>query len=265
MSYSKNSLGQRGNGHPSALNTSMFGGIAHTVALAGMSMTSPSSAAPHLLPPTSGSAGGSNSIPIPVSANAGAGYGLQLHHAHSQSGAGGQQPPASAPIPDMRRDVALSPPNISQGTSLSPTAQPFNSSLPLAASPRGRYFDPNGTVAGAAGNTNGSGGAGVPIPSSSNANAFQAFQSGSAGSNSNQSSNSGPSPQQFSPVSSPIRTPASFSWLSSGGTGTNHHGSATGAAAAYRGFEFAGSAPLGSLNGAASAWGQSANHEYRRD
>jgi hypothetical protein len=37
LSYSKNSLGQRGNSHQQGVSTSMFGGIAHTVALAGMS------------------------------------------------------------------------------------------------------------------------------------------------------------------------------------------------------------------------------------
>lgn len=57
----------------------------------------------------------------------------------------------------------------------------------------------------------------------------------------------------FSPVSSPIRTPASFSWLSS---------SAGTAGGVGYGYEFGGSVPLGSLNGAASAWGQSAE---RRD
>ncbi|WWC67413.1 uncharacterized protein I206_101321 [Kwoniella pini CBS 10737] len=236
LSYSKNSLGQRGNAHPSSLNTSMFGGIAHTVALAGMSMNSPTAAAAHPIPISNG-----QSIQGPTSAGSSSGYGLQLQQGLPQGP--GQQPPASAPIPDFRRESNASS-SQAQSTSLSPNAQPFNIALPNPTSPSSRYFMP--------GNSNKrsspsdipsssfTGTAAVPIPTANST--FQPFSSSDPSSG-------------FSPMSSPIRTPASFSWKSSGappGTGAGGFGA----------FDFAttGTA-LGSLNGAASAWG--ANSERR--
>ncbi len=202
LSYSKNSLGQRGNSHPTGINTSMFGGIAHTVALAGMS--SPST---------------SNSNPGP-------GYGLQLQQ-------GSMPTPQSAPIPMTRP---------TEGTSLSPTAKPFNATLPMATSPRSRYFGsspPNSSK-------EPQGGYGIP----SNSQPPSAMGPGPGGNGGGQGQGQGqvqvqlPGQQgggQFSPVSSPIRTPASYSWVSSGSNGY--------------GFDpFAGHGM--SLGGAASAWGQ---------
>lgn len=274
LSYSKNSLGQRGNNHPSQINTNVFGGIAHNVALAGMSMTSPTT----------------QQHPLP---NGAVGYGLP-----GSLGEGS----ASLGMGDLRRESGpgtATANGISTGTSLSPTAQPFNISLPPT-SPRSRYFaspplstsNPHklsptesasvsasasasastSVSAGSSLNSNttnglsttglptpGGAGVGVPIPSSSSrsstsarstASAFQPFgqPSTSISTSVNTNTSSG-----FSPVSSPIRTPASFSWLSSS--------AGTGGGVGY-GYEFGGSVPLGSLNGAASAWGQSAE---RRD
>ncbi|WWD22610.1 hypothetical protein CI109_107103 [Kwoniella shandongensis] len=271
LSYSKNSLGQRGNAHPSALNTSMFGGIAHTVALAGMSMTSPSAQAAHPLP---GGAGpnANNGLSLntnmngnglgghgPLSAGPNPAYGLQLQGGPSRE-------PTSAPIPDLRRDMngnSLQPQGQAQGTSLSPTAQPFNVSLPNPTSPRSRYFSqPPSNSSGIKPSSADNGPSplspigGVPIPtpssSSSGASAFQPF-----GGQTSVGSNSATS--QFSPVSSPIRTP--FSWVSSsagtGGRGIGGMGQ-MGSGNGY-GFDFGGNGggvPLGSLNGAASAWGE---------
>ncbi|WVW81152.1 hypothetical protein I302_103143 [Kwoniella bestiolae CBS 10118] len=228
LSYSKNSLGQRGNAYPSSLNTSMFGGIAHTVALAGMSMSSPTSTPAHPIPINNG-----QTSQAPLSAGPNTGYGLQLQH-------GQQQPPATAPIPDLRRE---SDGNTSQAqsTSLSPTAQPFNISLPNPTSPRSRYFTPGSSnkvpsPSDVPSSSFTGGSSAVPIPSANST--FQPFSS------SNPSSG-------FSPMSSPIRTPASFSWKSSGappGAGTSAGG--------FGGFDFASTGTaLSSLNGAASAWG----------
>jgi hypothetical protein len=180
LSYSKNSLGQRGSAHPAGTNTSLFGGIAHTVALAGMS--SPSS---------------------------------QNGNYSNGNGAG----PHSAPIP-MPNDVRRG----SEVSGLSPTAQPFNVSLPIATSPRSRYFGSSPSQNGPTTST------AQPIPHSSSS------QSGS-----------------FSPVSSPIRTPASFSWVSSGSTGIGGVGNG--------GYGFEPFSPHSnggglSLSGAASAWQQ---------
>jgi len=184
LSYSKNSLGQRGSSHPTGINSSILGGIAHTVALAGMS--SPST---------------SNSVPGP-------GYGLQF-----QPGSGPNS--QSAPI-SVRRS--------GDGMSLSPTAQPFNATLPTATSPRSRYF-----------------GSSPPNSSKDPQGGYHSYPP-----NSQPPSVVGPGPGgnggQFSPVSSPIRTPASYSWVSSGGS------------SGYGFDPFAGHGM--SLGGAASAWGQ---------
>ncbi|KAK8844839.1 hypothetical protein IAR55_006689 [Kwoniella newhampshirensis] len=271
LSYSKNSLGQRGNAHPSALNTSMFGGIAHTVALAGMTMTSPSAAAAHPLPAGTGTGTGTNpNSGLSLNTNVGGNgngasgtlsagpnpsYGLGLH-------GGPTREPASALIPDLRRDMngnALHPPNQIQVTSLSPTAQPFTVSLPNPTSPRSRYFGANTSTVKPSSAENGSsplspiGGVPIPTPSSSSSanSAFQPFGGQSGPGHTSVGSNSANS--QFSPVSSPIRTP--FSWVSSSaGAGGMGMGSGTG-----YGFDFGGNGggvPLGSLNGAASAWGE---------
>ncbi|WRT63108.1 uncharacterized protein IL334_000011 [Kwoniella shivajii] len=228
LSYSKNSLGQRGNAHPSSLNPSMFGGIAHTVALAGMSMTSPTTASAQPIPINNGQGGS-----LPVSAGANVSYGLQLQQGGPSQG---HQSPATASISDSRRD-ANGP--SSQSTSLSPTAQPFNISLPNPASPRSRYFTANPpskapSPSDAPSSSFSGSSSAVPIPS---ANAsFQPFSS------SNTSSG-------FSPVSSPNWTPASFSWKSSGAAASSGVGG-------FGGFDFVGAGTaLGSLNGAASAWG----------
>ncbi|WWC90262.1 uncharacterized protein L201_005195 [Kwoniella dendrophila CBS 6074] len=260
LSYSKNSLGQRGNAHPSALNTSMFGGIAHTVALAGMSMNSPTNTPSHPIPINNGQVGqGSNS------AGPTAGYGLQLQHGIPQG-----QIPATA-VPDLRRDSNFSNGNSVQAphqtTSLSPTAQPFNISLPNPTSPRSsRYFQQPGTTStsnkvpspsdlASPSSFTGTSSAAVPIPSNNSNSTFQPFSS------SNPSSG-------FSPMSSPIRTPASFSWKSSGAPPGNN-GSGVGG---FGGFEFASTTAnnttLSSLNGAASAWGAGNGHnggEQRRE
>ena len=197
LSYSKNSLGQRGNGYPAG---AAVGGAA---AAAGSQY-----GAPHNVPMSP-----SAQAPTP-------GYGLQL----SQAPAGAPTGPQSAPIPmpgDIRRR--------SESTGLSPTAQPFNASLPLAASPRSRYFGSSpsrvDSYAFAAGSTPSSTqGQPIPAPSSSNTSA------------------------QFSPVSSPIRTPASYSWVSSGQSNTSTSGMGNG----YAFDPFAGGSM--SLSGAASAW-----------
>lgn len=226
LSYSKNSLGQRGSSHPAGINTSMFGGIAHTVALAGMS---------------SNSNGPSGSNHIPASAGS---YGLQLQHGQSPGS-------SSAPIPIQANGAA---------TSLSPTAQPFTS-------PRSRYFgsSPGSLPTGPQSASTTSGRTDVyAYPNSANPLSSSASPSGSGGgglningangnghpsgtniSNGNGNSN-GSGNGQFSPMSSPIRTPASFSWVSSGpvGVGNGYGGGG------YEGF----GAGLGSLDGAASAW-----------
>ncbi|OCF32306.1 hypothetical protein I316_05974 [Kwoniella heveanensis BCC8398] len=261
LSYSKNSLGQRGNAHPSGINTGLFGGLAHTVALAGMSVASPTTATAQPVPINgNGNGGGNNYGSNPAqgpmtAAPGGPGYGLQLQQGR---GVGGErdresyQPPATAPISDTRRDSTMTGGggSSSQGTSLSPTAQPFNISLPNPTSPRSRYLGPTPTSTNArlpspseGGGSNGlstsfsgvSHSSAIAIP---NSGSFQPF---------GQSSSSGPS-SGFSPMSSPIRTPASFSWKSSGPT--------PGTTGAGFGFDFGSSnVQLGSLNGAASAWG----------
>ena len=185
LSYSKNSLGQRGSAHPAGSNTSLFGGIAHTVALAGMS--SPSS---------------------------------QNGNYPNGNGAG----PHSAPIP-MPNDVRRA----SEVSGLSPTAQPFNAPLPITQSPRSRFFGSSPSQNGPTIST------AQPIPQAPSS------QSGS-----------------FSPVSSPIRTPASFSWVSSGSAGIGGIGNGGVGNGGY-GFEpFSPHSNGGglSLSGAASAWQQ---------
>ncbi|KAK4688241.1 hypothetical protein P7C73_g1866, partial [Tremellales sp. Uapishka_1] len=178
LSYSKNSLGQRGTSYPSGISTSMFGGIAHTVALAGMS--SPNN-----------STGPSQ-------------YQIQGQHPH----------PSSVPIP-----MASQRGYENQQGALSPTAQPFNlaSQQAQATSPRSRYFQQQSQPP-------------QPLP--------------------NQNPNANQNQGQFSPMSSPIRTPASLSWLSSSGP-------SGGMQQAQQGYGFDPFAnQIGSLNGAASAWGQ---------
>lgn len=127
-----------------------------------------------------------------------------------------------------------------EASSLSPTAQPFNAPLPT--SPRAQRFygggrDSERTSGTSSGNTNQS--QGTAIPQGSKQDGFNTF-----------SPPSGVSQQGFSPVSSPIRTPASLGWVSSSGSNSNN---------AFGAFDAFGLPPhgLGSLNGAASAWGQS--------
>ncbi|ODN73661.1 hypothetical protein L202_07208 [Cryptococcus amylolentus CBS 6039] len=306
LSYSKNSLGQRGNNHPPQLNTSLYSGIPHNVPIPGLGMTSPSSASV-ALPNGSASAG-----PMP--------YGLQHQQASlslrdRERERGGE--PGTAPLADLRRESAPASHGHSNahfsplsGTSLSPTAQPFNIALPPT-SPRNHYitspiphrisptesasssYNSNPTPSGSNSNSNSAShsasASGVPIPSTrSSGSAFQPF--GGAGSS---GSTSG-----FSPVSSPIRTPGSFQWLSTSANATSSNvsaglgsglGSGLGAVGSlgvgslgnlgnlgvgslggggglgsgslggggYGGFDFGGNAPVGSLNGAASAWGAS--------
>ncbi|ORY26951.1 hypothetical protein BCR39DRAFT_506429 [Naematelia encephala] len=191
LSYSKNSLGQRGSAHPTGISTSMFGGIAHTVALAGMST-----------PPSANSQ------------NSGANYahGLQLQ---------------SAPIPqppDLRRG--------SEATGLSPTAQPFNATLPMTTSPRSRYFGTSPNKEAVASATFGSFTPGAAVPTAINP-----------------PNNGANPPGSMSPVASPIRTPASYSWVSTSGGGQGGVGNGYG----FEGFSSTGGLP--SLDGAASAWG----------
>lgn len=233
LSYSKNSLGQRGNAHPAGVNTSLFGGIAHTVALAGMS--SPSTAA--------GANNGANAGSV------GNGYnGLQLNNALLPS-SNGTIAPQSAPIPmpngTRRGSEATHPTPSSSG--LSPTAQPFNASLPSATSPRSRYFgsspQPDTAYTGTASTYSSTGAQPIPLPPSS-----------TSGSTNNSGPNSHSTSAQFSPVSSPIRTPASFSWVSSGQTGTS-------GVVGNGGYGFDPFSPHSggtgmSLSGAASAWQQ---------
>jgi hypothetical protein len=236
LSYSKNSLGQRGSMHPAGLNTSMFGGIAHTVALAGMS--SPSSA----------------------NANSNT-YGLQLSHVQGHGGSQitpglGGQGPHSAPIPmpgDLRRT--------SDATTLSPNAQPFNASLPVATSPRSRYY---GSSPGAVSSNGGAMSATSPSFSFAPGSLGAGGSSGASSSNGSGGSNGTttqpiPTPgaghhsgsDQFSPVASPIRTPQSYSWVSSGAR-------SQGGAVGNGGYGFDPFSPHSgtglSLGGAASAW-----------
>ncbi|WVQ72174.1 hypothetical protein IAR50_001719 [Cryptococcus sp. DSM 104548] len=295
LSYSKNSLGQRGNNHPPQLNTSLYSGIPHNVAIPGLGMTSPSSGSTSL-PNGSASAG---SLP----------YGLQHQQASLRER---EREPVTAPLSDLRRESAPasshSHPNAQfsplSGTSLSPTAQPFSIALPPT-SPRNPYYTspplphrisptesasssynsnptPSGALSSSNSNSNSASHSvsGVPIPSTrSSSSAFQPF--GGAGSNGSASG--------FSPVSSPIRTPGSFQWLSaSANTGVGSSGVSPGLGAVgslgvgslgvgslgggglgsgslggggYGGFDFGGNAPVGSLNGAASAWGASERRE----
>jgi hypothetical protein len=198
LSYSKNSLGQRG------VNHSGPGGPGFAGAMPVMGMIQ-------------GYNQNSNS----------AGPGSSFGHELQGQGHSAPPGPSTAPMPinhGHHQHFTQSAPN---GAPLSPNAQPF--ALPQT-SPRSRYF--------ANGPGSGPGPASVPVPvpnSKSDPNAsFQAFQS----------PNSAGTSSQFSPVGSPIRTPGSFSWVSSG-SGMNGNGG-------YGGFT------LGSLDGAASAWGSAA-------
>lgn len=199
LSYSKNSLGQRGVNHSIGPGGSGFGGMPHT-GLPGPGYSQNSA-------PGSGS------------------FGLQLQgqgHGHGQ-GQSAPPGPSTAPMAiGHHQNFHQSAPG--GPTSLSPNAQPF--ALP-STSPRSRYFGGGAAPAPAS--------VPVPVPSSKSdpSASFQAFQSAS-----NSASNAS---SQFSPVGSPIRTPGSFSWVSSG-SGMNSNGG-------YGGFT------LGSLDGAASAWG----------
>ncbi|ORX35166.1 hypothetical protein BD324DRAFT_121250 [Kockovaella imperatae] len=191
LSYSKNSLGQRGNGHPSSGNPTMFGGIAHTVALAGMS---PSSSAKHLH--------GASAAP-PSSATTHS-FGLQLSNGSSSS---------PIPMPDLRRGSEAV-------TALSPTAQPFSlgtsaNSAASATSPRARYFG-----------SSPSGHSGHSASANDQAYSYASSAHSNGGGSTGGNTTGGPNATsavggQFSPVSPPIRTPASFAWVSSGqGNGT---------------------------------------------
>ena len=185
------------------------------------------------------------------------GTGLQLSNSGPAPGG-----PQSAPIPmpnDLRRG--------SEHSGLSPNAQPFNASLPVATSPRSRYFGSSPSKPDYAYN------APPPIsiptgPASMGHNQGQGQnqqhgQSQNQGSGGQAGQGQGPSAQpipqppqqnsaQFSPVSSPIRTPASYSWVSSGSTST------AGVGNGCYGFEpFSHGTGTGlSLSGAASAWQQ---------
>ncbi|WVO15152.1 hypothetical protein L204_102796 [Cryptococcus depauperatus] len=328
LSYSKNSLGQRGSYHPSQINTSsasLYSGLAHNVPLAGMGMSSPTSAS-HTLPPTSevngtalgpvGSGGNSGS----ASAGAG-GFGFGNGFGGAMGGLVG---PASAPVGETRRESATtsthsslsngtltangpSPSSVNSaaqsgsahgnsgfgpnmlGTSLSPTAQPFNISPPLT-SPRSRYFASLPLSSGQGGQgqspqvpgklsptessssyTNPTSnsmpttsGVGIPIPTTFQTT-FKPFDDTSVPSSSTSLSTSIMS--GFSPVS-PFRIPTS-SWVSSSvvagssahDVGSRGKGVGSIPLSDYPGFGYGGSVPLGSLNGAASAWG----HSERRD
>ncbi|KAL1407223.1 hypothetical protein Q8F55_006640 [Vanrija albida] len=207
LSYSKNSLGQRGNSHQQGVSTSMFGGIAHTVALAGMS-SGPSGN--QLAPGAPGGGFLGPSPPVPI---------------------GSSSSTATTPGADPRRP--------SEGSSLSPTAQPFNAPLPNSSPRSQRYYGgerPAGT---------GSGSPPANIPGGNQQEAAAAAFNSFAPSSASQSG--------FSPVSSPIRTPASLGWVSSSSGGGASGGT-------YGAFEAFGMPPHGlpSLNGAASAWGANA-------
>lgn len=212
LSYSKNSLGQRGNSHQQALNQSMFGGIAHTVALAGMS-SGPSG---NQLGPNPGGYAMAASQPVPIG------------------------PPNAQGGADRRASDAPS--------SLSPTAQPFN--VPLPTSPRSqRYYGPGEPRPGisstpSANNVN-PGSSTMPTKSDGSA-AFSSFAPSSAGQGG-----------FSSPVSSPIRTPASLGWVSSSANNANSTSANT-----YGAFDAFAIPPhgLGSLNGAANAWNQNPNN-----
>ena len=194
LSYSKNSLGQRGNSHPTGASTSMFGGIAHTVALAGMSTP---------ISNGGGGVGGGGAGPGPGGFPQSSGSG-QLPTTQSVPTPTGHQPP-----PDLRR--------ASEGTSLSPTAQPFNNT---ATAPRSRYFGANPTGPSLDPNSAGFHSFSPlnnPSPISPHFQA-QANANLSMGNGGGQGYPQQQQQQQFSPVSSPIRTPASYSWVSSGGS-----------------------------------------------
>lgn len=200
LSYSKNSLGQRGNSHQQGMGNSMFGGIAHTVALAGMTSGPANN---QLAPGAPGGYAMAAAQPVPIGPPSGA---------------------ASANDPRRPSDIP---------SSLSPTAQPF--SAPLPTSPRSqRYYGnelqtPTGTT-----------------PQSSSVQSQSAMPDGSFNTFAQATAAQG----GFSPVSSPIRTPASLGWVSSssGNTSSGAFGGFDAFAIPHHG--------LGSLSGAASAWGQ---------
>lgn len=212
LSYSKNSLGQRGNSHQQAMGNSMFGGIAHGVAVAGMS-NAPSGNQMPPGPPGPGSYSMAASQPVPIG-------------------------PPGGQAGDRRTTEGPS--------SLSPTAQPFNA--PLATSPRSQRFYDAGPLdrqnsSGSAGGSTASQATAIPGAGGKSEAAFNSFGPSSVGGG-------------FSPVSSPIRTPASLGWVSSS--------AAPGSAGnTYGGFDTFGMQHHGlpSLNGAANAWGQSNSNQ----
>jgi len=132
----------------------------------------------------------------------------------------------SLPNGDIRRDSTTG----LGSTSLSPTAQPFNTSLPLSSStsPRSRYFGTSPTN----------------LPTTRT--------------NSNSNSNS----EGFVSPSSPIRTPGSFSgWVSSGGGGyVGFDPFQGGGNGGMNGNGMGSGMGMGSLGGAANTWGQGNNH-----
>jgi hypothetical protein len=206
LSYSKNSLGQRGNSHQQGMNNSMFGGIAHTVALAGMSPTPANQIAHGGAPQGNYSLAVAQPVPIGPPSN-------------SDSATGRPDGPAS---------------------SLSPTAAPFTAPLPPVSPRSQRFYDRQLPAGGPPGSTSSSAQsqpAGLPTDPSAAFNSYPPTAAAPGGS--------------FSPVSSPIRTPASLGWVSS----------STGAASgAFGGFDTFGIPHhIGSLNGAASAWGASSS------
>lgn len=216
LSYSKNSLGQRGNSHQQAMNQSMFGGIAHTVALAGMS-SGPSG---NQMGPNPGGYAMAASQPVPIGPP------------NAQGGpSNNDRRPSEAP------------------SSLSPTAQPFNAPLPT--SPRSqRYYAPGEQrppISSTPSSSNVPGSSAIPSKGDAS-NAFSSFAPSSAGQGG-----------FSSPVSSPIRTPASLGWVSSGANSNNANSTSANTYGAFDAFAIPPHG-LGSLNGAANAWNQNPNN-----
>ncbi|KAI9633359.1 uncharacterized protein MKK02DRAFT_39340 [Dioszegia hungarica] len=189
LSYSKNSLGQRGQSQPQGLGSSMFGGIAHNVAMAGMS-------------------------PSPTTTTDPSNHRTDSVNSPSFSSLG------------------LSSSRANDGTTLSPTAQPFMIPTPSlssgsasnqATSPRSRYFggsEPRSPGSNFAPGSIQSNIGGLPVPAPGG--------NGGAGSSAGSS------------AASPKWTPATVSWLSPGSAGNGYGG---------------GDGFPSSLGGVASTWG----------
>jgi len=212
LSYSKNSLGQRGNSHQQAMNSSMFGGIAHTVALAGMSSA-----------PTN-----------------------QMQHGGQGGYGGGLAVSQPVPIgPPSNSGSASGRPSDAPASSLSPTAQPFNAPLPPTSPRSQRFYERQPPSAGPPGSAPGS------VQSQSSLGTGKTDPSAAFNSFTPTATTPG---GQFSPVSSPIRTPASLGWVSS----STGNAATSGTFGAFDAFAMPHHS-LGSLNGAASAWGASSS------